>query len=185
MKPHQKIIKYATILFVVLVIGIFIATILLYTQLKIQILSFISTYGYIALFFITYLLELLFQPIAADIPIITFILAKANVYLTVLIVLAAMYIASITNYYLGRVYGEWGLKKLTSEKQYNKWKKLYLKYGRYILLIASVSPVPYAPMCWIVGMFKMKKIEFFTYALIPRTIRYLIDAYLALLILGI
>lgn len=182
---YKRIIKYSTIFLLCLITALFIGVLVFYSELKTQILSLIATYGFIGLFFIVFFLELLFQPIAADLPIIAMILAKANVYVVLITVLVAAYAATITNYVLGRVYGEVGLKRVLKEKTYDKWHGMYKKYGKLALILAAITPVPYAPMCWIVGMFKMKKLEFFTYGLLPRTIRYLVDGYLALLILGI
>ncbi len=179
---YKKIIKYATIIFIILVVAIFIAILLFYGTLKGNILSLISTYGYFMLFIMIYFLELLFQPIAADLPIFATILAGANVYWIMAAVLLGSYAASITNYIFGRLYGKIGLKEIITEKKYEKWKKYYDKYGKAVLFIAAVTPVPYAPLCWMVGMFKMKKRDFIVYGLLPRTIRYLIDAYLAVLI---
>ena len=54
--------------------------------------------------------------------------------------------------------------------KYKKIKNRYLKYS-FIVPIAALTPVPYVPICWISGIFKMNKFKFLIYAMIPRTIR--------------
>ena len=182
---HKKIIKIVSIIFMILILAIFLFIFLSYSSFKTEILSFVNSYGYTAIFISSFLLDLLFQPLAPDVSLIGGILADLNIYYVLLYVLIGSSLASILGYALGRIYGEVGIKKIYGERKYNKWKDQYYKHGRIILLAAALTPLPYTPLCWISGIFKLKKTEFFVFAILARIVRFVSVAYLTILISAI
>ena len=132
--------------------------------------DFIVRYGLIGVFLIAFFSDMLMQPIGPDVPLFTGIAFGLHPMQVLGLVLLASYLATILGYYLGRKFGTNGFSKIYGEKKYLKLKARYKKYS-LIVPFAALTPVPYVPICWISGIFKMNKIRFFLYALIPRTIR--------------
>jgi len=181
---YKRIMKIFSIAITTIVVLIFLFVAISFSTFKTEILSAVKTYGYGAIFLVSLLLDILFQPFAPDVPLIGGILSGLNIYIVLLCVLAGSYTASILGYLIGNLYGEVGIKKVYGETRYNKWKKQYAKYGKRILLLAALTPVPYTPFCWISGIFKLKKTYFIIYAILARTIRFISVAYLTVLILA-
>ncbi len=182
---YKKIMKFTGITIALLITLIFLFVLIFFSTFKTEILSIVRTYGYGAIFIVSFLLDLLFQPFAPDVPLIGGILSGLNIYIVLLCVIAGSWIASALGYLFGDVYGEVGIKKVYGEKKYNRWKNKYSKYGRRILLAAALTPIPYTPFCWISGIFKLSISEFIIYALLARTLRFIGGAYLTILILSI
>ena len=122
------------------------------------------------------------QPIGPDIPLFIGIIFGLNPLHVLGLVLLASYLATFLGYYLGLKFGKDGFLKIYSEKKYLTLKHRYNKYN-LIVPFAAFTPIPYVPICWISGVFRMNQIKFFLYALIPRTIRLSLVALFALGIL--
>ena len=149
---------------------IFLLVLVFLPRVENQVQSFIISYGLIAVFLIAFLADLLMQPIGPDVPLYIGVVFGLHPIQVLAIVLFASSLATVLGYYLGIKFGTEGFCKFYGEKKYKKIKSRYLKYS-FIVPIAAISPVPYVPICWISGIFRMNKVKFFLYALIPRTIR--------------
>jgi membrane protein YqaA with SNARE-associated domain len=55
-------------------------------------------------------------------------------------------IALITNYYISKQLSHTFLKKYIGDAKYKKYKKLYSKFGNYILVIAAATPFAPVPI---------------------------------------
>ena len=177
-KKTKKKIKLSFLLFLFAILLILALTYLLYPHIREFIQSSIEVYGFFAIFIISYLSDIIMQPVAPDLPIILGIFFGLDPILVTLMAIFASFLATITGYYLGVWLGASGFLIFYGEKKYRKVKKMYLKY-RLIIPLAAVSPVPYVPVCWISGMFRMNVIRFFLYAMIPRSFRLIIIALFA------
>lgn len=182
---YKKLMKFLGIGIASIVTLFFLFILIFFPTFKVEILSFVETYGYLAIFISSFLMDLIVQPFAPDVPLIGGILSGLNVYFVLLCVLLASYIASLLGYFIGLVYGEAGIEKVYGKKKYEKWKIKHNKYGKIILLAAALTPVPYVPFCWISGIFRMRKLDFVVYALLARTVRFIAGAYLTVLFMGI
>lgn len=81
--------------------------------------------------------------------------------------MTASTLAGFTNYYIGKQFNSY----TSRVKNYHKYKALFDKYGKYVLLISALGPVPYVPFGWISGAVKLKMKTYIFYAIIPRIIR--------------
>ncbi len=149
---------------------IFILVLIFLPRVESNVQSFIVSYGLVAVFLISLLADMLMQPIGPDVPLFIGIILGFNPIQMLAIVLVASYLATIVSYNLGMRFGAEGFRKLYGDKKYLKTKSRYEKYA-LIVPIAALTPIPYVPVCWISGIFRMNKVKFFLYALIPRTIR--------------
>ena len=177
-KNKRRGIKLKFFLFLFIVSLILILSFSFYPQIKGFIQSSIEVYGFLAVFLIAYMSDILMQPIAPDIPIAIGIFFGLNPIFVTLSAIIASALATITGYYLGSRFGAKGFKKFYGDKKYQKIRKTYSKY-RFVIPLAAISPIPYVPVCWISGMFNMNKIKFFLYAMIPRSLRLIIIAFAA------
>ena len=177
-RETKKKVKLRFFLFLFIVALIMILSFFFYPQIKEFIRFTIETYGFIAVFVISYISDIIMQPTAPDIPIAIGIFFGLNPIFVTLAAIIASALATITGYYLGLRFGANGFKKFYGNKKYKKIRKTYLKY-RLIIPLAAISPIPYVPVCWISGMLKMERIKFFLYAMIPRSLRLIIIAFAA------
>ena len=175
-KDVKKKIKLRFFLFLGIIFLILALTYLFYPQIKGVIQSSIEVYGFIAVFIIALLSDILMQPIAPDFPMVSGIFFGLDPILITLTAIIASALSTMMGYYLGLKFGSGGFKKFYGEKRYKKIREIYLKY-RFVIPIAAISPVPYVPVCWISGILKMNKIKFFLYAMIPRSLRLMIVAF--------
>lgn len=165
-----KLIGFSFILFSLL---IFIYVISNYGNLNEQAKEVIGIYGYMGTFVIAFLVDMLFQPLGPELPLITGLLSGLNPWIIIILVVLGSSIASYFGYFLGRKYGKKGVKRLYRNKVYNKWCNYYNKYGKITLTLAALTPLPYVPFCWFSGILNMKLKNFFLFAILPRSIRIL------------
>lgn len=136
-----------------------------------EITDLVGSYGYVAIFASSFILDMVMQPLAPDLPIAVGIVGNLNPWMVLIFALFGSYAASILGYYLGEKYGEAGFKKWYGEAKFDKLVKKYYARTKWIVAIGALTPVPYVPVCWIAGIFKMEKRHFYIYALVTRTIR--------------
>ena len=133
----------------------------------------VRTYGVAGVFIASFILDLLMQPIGPDIPLMGGILGGMWPITAFTAAIAGSVLASLSGYWLGRRYGEYGIKKIYGQKKYIRWKRFFRRWGRWSLLIAALTPVPYVPLCWTSGIFRLGIWRFFVYAIIPRALRFI------------
>jgi membrane protein YqaA with SNARE-associated domain len=149
---------------------IFFLVLIFLPQLENSVQSYIIQYGLLAIFLVAFLADILMQPIGPDVPLFLGIVLGLHPIQVLGVVLIASLLATSFGYYLGLKFGTGGFLHFYGEKKYNKIKDRYLKYD-FIVPIAALTPVPYVPICWVSGIFKMNKMRFLIYAMVPRTIR--------------
>jgi len=177
----QKLKRWAVtgfVFFVVIVALVFLVVFAKYATLEQEIQQYVSVYGFIAIFVIAFVVDILMQPIGPEIPLIAGIVSGLNVFGVVLFTALGSALASLVGYWLGQKYGHKGFMKIYPEKVYKKWKRRYLRNGNLVLAIAALSPVPYVPVCWLSGMFEMKKMHFVFFGIVTRIARIVGVAYL-------
>ena len=146
--------------------------------------AIVGGYGYIGMFVVAFLVDMLFQPLGPELPLTTGLLSGFNVFNVILAVATGSALASYVGYFLGNKYGELGIKKLYGENIYNKWSEYYNKYGKIAVSIAALTPLPYVPFCWFSGILNMKQRNFLLYAILPRVVRICAVAFFILVIKG-
>jgi membrane protein YqaA with SNARE-associated domain len=95
-------------------------------------------------------------------------------------VLIGSYLGSISSYFVGKSFLERDIKRLCKKRA--KHCKMFRKYGKFALLIACLTPVPYVPFCWLAGASRMNFFDFVVYGLIPRAFRIFIVLFIVGLI---
>ncbi|MFC1690915.1 YqaA family protein [Nanoarchaeota archaeon] len=180
-----RIIEVISVIIFLIFMGIFVYVLFNYRQLEVTIKESIGTYGYLALFLSSFLTDLLGQPLSPDVALITGILLGFNIFIVIMIISFGSYLASLMSYSLGITYGEKAVKVIFGFEKYSKWKNFFRRFDKIALALAAMTPVPYVLMCWISGIFRVRIRDFLLFALIPRTIRYIIIAYVIVVVKGI
>lgn len=164
---NALILIFALLLSVVLIVQYFI------NSAAISTLAMKS--GYIGILLFSFLLEISFQLIGPDIFLATGVIIKMDMLYLMLSIIIGSILAGLIAYHLGIVYGISVLKLTLKEKNVTKSIELFEKYGKVGLTILALTPLPYYPILG--GIFKLPLIDFVTYALLPRAIRYMGLAY--------
>lgn len=159
------------------IVGIFFLAIIFLNQIKSEILTLISIYGYPAIFVVTFLVESLAQPMGPEIPLLTGrIIGLQMIYVSFIVIISSI-AASLLNYRIGKLF----YHKVCIDDSCDKYSNFYKKYGKYGLLIASLGPVPYVPFCWFSGAFGMTIKKFFYFGIFPRILRIIFVSYIVFL----
>jgi membrane protein YqaA with SNARE-associated domain len=160
---------YRLIIFIIffLSIALLVGFNLSYAKLFIE--ENILIYGYFAVFVFGFLADFIMQPIGPELPGSIGLIFDLNFYYIFWVVLAGSYLGSISSYFVGKSFLEEDIKALCKKRV--KHCKMFKKYGKFALLIACLTPVPYVPFCWLAGASRMSFVDFIIYGLIPRAFR--------------
>jgi len=127
----------------------------------------VGDYGYVGIFFLTILLELLVQPVGPDLALILGVLADLNGLIVLALVLVGAYIALLMAYVIGKKIGLPGIERIIGNRTFKRID--WASGGRWFMLIGATTPVPYIP--YLVGLWNFSLKDIFLYVIIPRTFR--------------
>ena len=130
--------------------------------------NLINNYGTPALFFISILLDLIPQIVSPLISLGAGLLAGMNIYNAISATILGSTIGSILGFMIGKRYMLDVIDILSSRKSMNKMTHLTNKYGKIIIPIAAISPLPYLPIA--LGAINLSKRNFIIFGLIPRAL---------------
>lgn len=162
--------------FWVLILLIFIAVLLFAVYVKQIIGSFVSEYGFIGIFIVSTLTDLLVQPIGPDVPLVLGVVAKLNPWIVLLMVVLGSYIALVIAYYLGKTLGAAGIERIIGKKSFATLKK-YETGSKWLMFVSALTPIPYIP--YLAGLWRFSLIDTIMFVAVPRTIRFVIVLVLA------
>ena len=160
-----------------LLLVVFLALIISFNSFYFESLiqGFIERYGFLGVLVFSFIADILFQPIGSEIPALIGILFGFNIILVLIVTIIGSMLASLTNYYLGGKYFKNRIEEIYNKKEERKkYLDFFKKHGRWAVTISSISPVPWAPVCWLAKSFKVNLKIFTFYGLIPRIIRILV-----------
>ncbi len=164
----KYIITSYKLLFLIVIILVFILSVLDYPLLKDKIAGLVSSYGFLALFVISFSMEIVPQYLSPHLALIIAYFSKMNLLLALFVVLIGSTTGSVLAFTLGRAYGDSLVYKFIDESSVFKFKKVINEHGKWYVLVAALSPLPYIPL--ILGMLKMSNKIFLLYGIIPRMI---------------
>jgi membrane protein YqaA with SNARE-associated domain len=139
----------------------------------------ISIYGGQALFLISFILELFPQFISPVVVLGTGILAGINPWVATIGVILGSLLGSLLGFFLGRKYMFDLVNIVIRKRRVEKMTGLMNKYGKVIVPIAAISPLPYIPI--ILGSLNLSWKNFIFYGLIPRAVSIALYGYLIFL----
>ena len=175
-KTKKEVIKITSVFITLLILAVLVYSIVNVAILKQETSSLIQNYGVPALFIISIFLDLIPQYISPVIALGAAILANLNIYYATAAIILGSTTGSIIGYTIGKKYLHSAVDLLATKKSTRKLTKLTNDYGKIIIPLAAVSPVPYLPV--VIGAIQFSKRNFIIYGLIPRAISLAIYAYL-------
>ena len=176
-----KVFRVVAFLLIATMLGLFVYNLLFYDTLQVDLEEEINTYGPIAIFIASFIIDTVGGPLGAEVPVISGLLVGINLSTIIVMALLGSYVGSLVVYAIGYVVGESGALRYISPSKYDKSKTLFTRHRQLTLVLGALSPIPYEVTCIIGGIFRMRLWEFMIFAMGARTIRIVGAAYILLL----
>jgi len=167
-KRVKVAVKHTSILIILVAIALTLYTFTNLATINQETSSLINTYGSPALLAVSFFLDLIPQVISPVAALAVGILAGINLYYAIIATALGSAIGSIIGFTIGKKYMFDAVDIMTSKKSVNKLTHLTNKYGKIIIPIAAISPLPYLPV--VLGAINFSKRNFIIFGLIPRAI---------------
>jgi membrane protein YqaA with SNARE-associated domain len=180
MKKAKKVVRFISVFIGLLTVTLMIYGLMNAGMLNEKVSSGISDYGISALFIISLLLDLIPQMISPVLAMGAGILIGMNVYAVIITTILGSTVGSIIGFILGKKYLFDAVDTMSSKKAVKRMTHLTNKYGKIIVPLAAISPLPYLPV--VLGAINFSKRNFLIYGLIPRAISIIVFGYLICLI---
>ena len=177
MVKMQKTARILSVLITLITITLIIYGLVNVKTIKAEVSDQIDNYGIPAVFVLSALLDLIPQFISPVVVMATAITIGTNPYLTIIITILGSALGSYIGFTIGQKYLFEAVDAMASKKSIDKLTHLINKYGKTIVPIAAVSPLPYVPV--LLGALKFSKRNFVLYGIIPRAISIIFFGYLA------
>lgn len=170
---HLKTKKHTRFLVVFFSIAFFIALLvyLNYDYLQQNMAYLVQQYGYPVVFLLSFLVDVLEQPFGPEIPGSFAIAMGLNAHLVFIIVVTGNLTGVTFSYFIGKTLLANKIQSLGQTEKYARYWDMFLKYGKYGLFVATLSPVPFVFFCWLSGAFNLKMRDFYLYGFVPRILR--------------
>lgn len=120
-------------------------------------------------------------PIPPSTVLFASVAAGAPAALVLLLVSTASLLGGTTAYFVGPFIGKLPILRTVLERFRPRGELLYKRWGTWTVLIAALTPLPFAPFCWLAGIYKMPFKRFVSAAFV-RAPRMLV--YYAIFVLG-
>ncbi|MBS3087220.1 VTT domain-containing protein [Candidatus Pacearchaeota archaeon] len=180
MEIDRKQIKIIAILITIVSLILIIYTLVNQTILQEKFSAQVQVYGIPSLFILSFLLDLIPQLVSPFMTLIAGIVAGINIHYAILSTIIGSTIGSLLGFAIGKKYMYKAVHLTTSDSAVEKLTYLTNKYGKIIVPLTAISPLPYLPV--LLGAMNLTKKNFLIYGLIPRAIGIAIYGYLIHLI---
>jgi len=167
-KKERGVIKFLIGFVIIVILAIIIYAVINRVSLGENFSYQVSAYGIPALFFISIILDLIPLLISPIIILGTGIMAGINPYLAIIATVIGSALGSMLGFALGKRYMYSAVDILASKKATERLTYLTNKYGKIIVPIAAISPLPYLAV--VLGAINLSERNFVLYGLIPRAI---------------
>jgi membrane protein YqaA with SNARE-associated domain len=173
----RKTVKFANAFIAIAMIALLAYGLINLSNLDEKVSQEIYDYGAPALFIISLLLDLVPQLISPIIALGTAIIAGVNPQYAIIATILGSLIGSLIGFFLGKKYMFDAVYVLLSKESAEKLTKITNKYGKAIVPLAAISPLPYLPV--LLGAMNLSNKNFWVYGLIPRALAIIVYGYLA------
>lgn len=133
--------------------------------------EYILIYGLPAVFLLCMLTDAFDQPIGPEVPAGFAAGFGLNPLYVLIFAISGSLLSSMFHFYLGRKYFAERVKESCSKEEHKNLCRLFGKYGKFVLLLGALTPVPYVASIWSAGAFKVKTWEFFVLGPLARALR--------------
>lgn len=143
----------------------------------------VGVYGYPAIFLFSFLTDVIDQPIVPEIPAILGVVYGLDVLFVFLYAAAGISLVSLINFNIGRKVFKYKLEEFCSKNKNIKYYNLFQRYGKWALLLAALTPLPYVTFVWLSGAFEMKFKTFFVFGMLGKVFRLGFALFITIMIL--
>ena len=164
----NKLIKILTITFVLIFLFLFILTIIYAKNIESFLGSNLGNYGAGFLFLIAFLIELIPNYLSPHLGAVNAYFLNINFKTTILFLILGSTIGSLLGFEIGKKYQEKLGERILEKSRIRSVEEILNKKGRWGILIAAISPLPYLPI--VLGLLKFSRKNFFIFGIIPRSI---------------
>jgi len=176
LKQEKRSIRIISSLITIISIALIIYTLINLTTLQEEFSSQVQSYGIPSILTLSILLDLIPQLISPIIILAASLVAGANTPLAIIATIVGSSIGSIIGFALGKKYMCKAVTLLSTEPTRKRLTHLTNKYGKIIVPLAAISPLPYLPV--LLGAMNLSKKNFLIYGLIPRALSFIVFGYL-------
>lgn len=168
-------LRYAGFVLSLVVLALIIYSLANYKTLEAELFKTVGLYGLVGLFIVSLFLELVPQFVSPHLVLLTVTLLGIDIKSAVVVAIVGSLIASLVGFYLGNKYGAEYAYSFVSVKDAEKFEKAVNKYGKVVVFLAALSPLPYIPV--VIGASKFTWKNFLAYGVIPRLFSFIVVGY--------
>jgi membrane protein YqaA with SNARE-associated domain len=163
--------KIELVIFWIIVIGLAAFIFKNLNSIKDGLGELILAFGYPSVLILAALADSLEQPIGPEVPGVLAILFGLNPLIVLSLAFLGSSVGSLTSFYIGKRFLTPRITHLCSTKRHINLCKLFNRYGKIVLTVAAISPLPYVTTCWFSGAFKIPLKDFILFGIFPRLMR--------------
>jgi len=167
-KRVKRAVTFASVLIILIVLALILYGITNLGAINEETSALINNYGAPALFAVSIFLDLIPQMISPIVALAAGLIAGINIYYAILATILGSALGSIIEFAKGKKYMYEAVDVLNTKKSTNRLTRLTNKYGKIIIPIAAISPLPYLPVA--LGAINLSKRNFIIFGLIPRAL---------------
>ena len=145
---------------------------------------YINVYGYLAIFILGFLTDTSDQPLGPEFVAGLAVAVGFNPLLSLLLASLGSGLVMMIQLHIGRKYFTKKIATSCSTKQYSFYCKIFGKYGKLVVFLAAVTPIPYIFITWVAGAFHMRMSDYLLYGPLARAGRVLVIVILVLALIG-
>jgi uncharacterized membrane protein YdjX (TVP38/TMEM64 family) len=175
-KTKKQVVRVSIVLITLIFLAFIAYSVTNITVLKKESSSLIQVYGTPGLLLLSILLDLIPQYLSPVVALGAAILLGINTYYATIATIIGSTIGAAIGFTLGRKYLFGAVDILISKESTERLIHLTNKYGKIVVPIAAISPIPYLPV--VIGAIKFSTKNFIIYGLIPRALGIAAYAYL-------
>ncbi len=168
MKTKNKI--FWVVFITILIVLIYVISVN-YDSINSFIKENIGLYGYPAIFLFSFLNDAIDQPIVPEVPAVLGVVYGLDVLFVFLCAVAGISLIGLINFNIGRKIFKKKVEEFCSTKKNKKYYDIFHKYGKWSLLLAALTPLPYVTFVWLSGAFEMKFKTFFVFGMLAKAFR--------------
>lgn len=154
------------------VIALFIAGVIYRVEIGENVETGIATYGLIGLFVLVFLFDFLPQIMSTYIPVTSAMLFGMNPIAVCIVSIVASAIGSVLAFEIGSNASKGFLSHVINIKDHKKVEAGVNKWGKWVLLIAAFTPLPYIPLLF--GALKLTRRNFWIYGVAAKTLDFIV-----------
>lgn len=164
----NKLIKILTTIFVLIFLFLFILTIIYAKNIESFLGSNLEIYGAGLLFLIAFLIELIPNYLSPHLGAVNAYFLNINIQTTILLLIIGSIVGSLLGFEIGRKYREKLGGKILEKSRIKGVEEILNKKGRWGIMLAAISPLPYLPI--VLGLLKFSRKNFYIFGIIPRSV---------------